>query len=310
MVSSASMWEQITGLFRWAVTLSPESAFTHRMLKIMLSRSLGTIFNCVLPIFLTVLVVGVFAHITQFGFIFTPEGLTPNFERINPLSGIKRLVSLRGLYEIFKSCLKFSLVIGISFLLLKKELLLFNGYLQGDFAATLMFSRHFVVKLFAFLLVGASVVAVIDFTWEKLQFRKKLLQSKQQLKQETKEREGNPEIRQRIRSIQRELIRKRMMNDVPKADVIITNPTHFSVALRYDKESMTAPTVIAKGKDHLALKIREIAKNHQIPLVENRPLAQNLYRTVKVGESIPHHLYKAVAEVLAYVMKLKKRLKM
>jgi flagellar biosynthetic protein FlhB len=135
------------------------------------------------------------------------------------------------------------------------------------------------------------------------------MQTKQQLKQESKEQDGNPEIKQRIRQIQREMSRKRMIKDVKTADVIITNPTHISIVLKYDTETMVSPTIIGKGQDHLALKIREIAKEHNIPIVENVMLARTLYKTVKVGQPIPRTMYKAVAEVLAFVYKLKKKRK-
>jgi flagellar biosynthetic protein FlhB len=149
----------------------------------------------------------------------------------------------------------------------------------------------------------------MDFAWEKWSYRQKLMMTKQESKDEAKEKDGNPEIKQKIRQIQRAMSQKRMMDDVKKADVIVTNPTHLSVALKYDGQSMVAPAVMAKGADHLALRIREIAQEHDIPIVENVMLARTLYKTVKVGEGVPRTLYRAVAEVLAFVYKLRRKKK-
>ena len=151
------------------------------------------------------------------------------------------------------------------------------------------------------------ILSIFDFGYQKYSYLQRLKQTKEQLKRETKEKEGNPEIKQRIKTIQREAAQKRMMAAIPEADVIVTNPTHLSIALKYDGETMVSPTVIGKGADHLALKIREIAKEHKVPIVENIPLARTLYKTVKVEEPVPRSLYKAVAEVLAFVYKMKRR---
>ncbi len=159
------------------------------------------------------------------------------------------------------------------------------------------------------ILAGLAIIAAADFAYQKFSYKKKLMMTKEQAKKESKEQDGNPEIKQRIRSIQREMSQKRMMADVPKADVIITNPTHISIALKYDKATMVAPEVIAKGADAVAMKIREIAKESDIPIVENVPLARAMYKTVKIGDGVPRNLYKAVAEVLAFVYKLKRKRK-
>ena len=165
------------------------------------------------------------------------------------------------------------------------------------------------MKLTFAMLMALGVVAMLDFAYQKITYQKKLRQTKQQIKQESKEQDGNPEIKQRIRQMQREMSRKRMIKEVKTADVIITNPTHISIVLKYDQENMVSPMIIGKGQDHMALKIREIAKMHNIPIVENVLLARTLYKTVKVGAPVPRNLYKAVAEVLAFVYKLKKKKK-
>jgi flagellar biosynthetic protein FlhB len=167
----------------------------------------------------------------------------------------------------------------------------------------------FALKLAMSIMLGLAIVAAADFAWEKHAYKEKLKMTKQQVKQEHKEQEGSPEIKNKIRQIQREMANKRMIADVPLADVIITNPTHISIVVRYDGDTMVAPEIIGKGQDHLAMKIREIAKAHNIPIVENVPLARALYKTVKVGEGVPRSLYKAVAEILAFVYKIKKNKK-
>ena len=169
--------------------------------------------------------------------------------------------------------------------------------------------KYLMVKLGFSILLGLGVIALMDFAWEKWSYHKKMMMTKQEAKQEAKEKDGNPEIKNRIRTIQRQMAQKRMMNDVKKADVIVTNPTHISVALKYDGNEMVAPSVLAKGADHLALRIREIAKENDIPIVENIMLARTLYKTVKVGHGVPRTLYKAVAEILAFVYKLRRKQK-
>ena len=154
---------------------------------------------------------------------------------------------------------------------------------------------------------GLIVVAMGDFGYQKYAYKKKMMMSKSEMKQEHKQQEGNPEVRAKIRAIQREMSSQRMMADIPTADAIITNPTHISIAIKYDPETMISPEIIGKGSDHLALRIRTIAKEHNVPLVENVPLARTLYKTVKVGDGVPRNAYKAVAEVLAFVYRLKKK---
>jgi flagellar biosynthetic protein FlhB len=304
------LFDQVSTFTRWVYTLSYQTAYTDKMIKIIVTHTMETMFYCLLPIFSVCIFVSFFSHIVQFGFIFSPEGLEPKLERINPLAGMKRLLSIKTIYESFKAILKFTIVVAISFFFFKKEFKFLNNQLHQEFETSIFQTRLSGYRLVGMILLALGFMAFIDFFWEKFQYRKKLLQTKQQQKQEAKEREGHPEIRQRIKSLQRELLKKRMMNDVPKADVIITNPTHYSVALKYDADKMMAPIVVAKGKDYLALKIREIAKKNNITLVENKPLAQGLYKNVRIGEVIPKNLYKAVAEILAYVIKLKKKMKL
>ncbi|MBF0209192.1 MAG: EscU/YscU/HrcU family type III secretion system export apparatus switch protein, partial [Oligoflexia bacterium] len=294
--------------FEWAYNVDVNSIFSdHERFKIVLYKSITTIFQATLPMFLASISVGIITSVMQSGFIFAPDVLSFDLNRINPLNGIKRLISLKLLFDTLKSILKLVIVVVITYMVVKNELYNFGGTLHVELLQSFLFGKTLFVKISFSILLGLLVIAIGDFAWEKYRYRKRLLLTKQESKQEFKEREGNPEIKQRIRTVQREISRKRMMAKVPTADAIISNPTHISVAIKYHVESMVAPVVIAKGADFLALKIREIAKIHNIPIIENIQLARTLYQTVKVGESIPRNLYKAVAEILAYVYRRKKR---
>lgn len=263
----------------------------------------------VAPTFGASICLGVLSQFMQIGFLYSPEILNMDIERINPIKGVKRLISKKAIVEALKGIFKFTVVIVITYAVMRDNVGSFLGFLHADAGQSLSFGKYLMVKLGFSILLGLGVIALADFAWEKWSYRKKMMSTKQEAKQESKERDGNPEVKNRIRQIQRQMAQKRMMDDVKTADVIITNPTHISVAIKYDGESMVAPGLVAKGADHLALRIREIAKENNIPVVENIMLARTLYKTVKVGEGVPRTLYKAVAEILAFVYKLKRKQK-
>jgi len=208
-----------------------------------------------------------------------------------------------------KGVFKFTVILTIVYIFLKDDIGRYNGFMHLELYQSFMYGKTLLMKLSFSILLGMGVIALFDFAYQKISYHNKLKQTKDELKRETKEQEGNPEVKQRIRQIQREMSRKRMIKDIKTADVIVTNPTHISVVLKYDTETMVSPSVVGKGADHLAMKIREIAKENNIPIVENVMLARTLYKTVKVGQPVPRNLYKAVAEVLAFVYKLKKKQK-
>lgn len=241
----------------------------------------------------------------QFGFLFTWAPLEPELDRINPLNGFQRIFSLSSLLEGLKSVIKLSAVVGVTFMMLKSELLGSSSMSGMESGAFMAYMGSTAFRLVGGVCVGLFVVAALDFAHQKYRYRQSLMMSKQEVKQEQKQREGDPLLKARIRSLQREMARKRMMQDVPKADVIVTNPTHIAVALKYDAEKMAAPKVVAKGADLVAQRIKEVARKNGIPLVENVPLARALHKSVKVGGTVPRSLYQAVAEVLAYVYRLK-----
>jgi len=259
------------------------------------------------PLFGAVIIAGILGNVAQFGFLFTTKPIMPKFEKINPIKGLKRLFSVKTLVEGVKMTLKVAVAFSVG-------AWLFAGFLKEIPKLELMsffeqlkwFEEKAMILIFAMLGVFL-VFAAIDFIYQRHSYKKSLRMSKQEIKDEYKQTEGNPEIKAKIRQLQREMAKKRMMSEVPKADVVITNPTHYAVAIRYDKTKDEAPRVIAKGTDHLAVKIKEIAREHDIMIVENPPLARELYKLVDIDELIPQKLYKAVAEILAFVYKAKGR---
>ncbi len=309
MLSLVYIYETLSGFVEWLYTLDVAFAYTEKSFKTIVTKTVFTGLKCVAPVLLTALCVGVIANVAQIGFLFSTEVLEFKPDRINPINGIKRLFSMKSLVEAIKAVFKFIFILGIVYWVVKDDINSFQGYFHVSFVEGFMHARFFLAQL-AFSIIGAFlVIALGDFAYQKISYQNKLRMTKEQAKKEHKEQDGNPEVKQRIRAIQREMATKRMMADIPTADVVVTNPTHFAVVLKYDATEMISPQVIGKGSDHLALRIREIAKEHGVPVVENVPLARGLYKTAKIGDYVPRSLYKAVAEVLAFVYKLKKKQK-
>ena len=279
---------------------------TQRKFYTLVLNTLFYVFEIMLPIMLIIVIAGIIANVSQIGFLFTIKPVIPNFEKINPIKGFKKLFSIKTFVESLKTVLKVSIAFVVGYYLFLQflneipKLALMNILEQIKW-----FDKKSVILIFSMLGVF-FVFALIDFIYQRYSYKKSLRMSKQEIKDEFKQTEGNPEVKAKIRQIQREMAKKRMISEVPKADVVITNPTHYAVAIRYDKNKEDAPRVLAKGVDNLALKIKEIARMHNIMIVENPPLARELYRFVEVGEIIPPKLFKAVAEVLAYVYKAKR----
>lgn len=261
--------------------------------------------SCFLPIALASLVFGIMTSIAQVGFIFTTEPLNPDFNRLNPVSGFMKLFSLKSVTELLKTIAKFAVVGGAVYFAIKSELLVLPAVISYGTKQLLSYIGETTTRIFGTVSVLLLATSAIDYfiQWRRFQLQARM--TKQEAKKEAKERDGDPHIKARIRSIQREAARKRMMKAIPKADVVITNPTHIAVAIVYNPEEGFAPRVIAKGGDFLAERIKKIAREHGIPTVENKPLARTLYKHVKVGQMIPRSLYQAVAEILAYVYKIK-----
>ena len=259
----------------------------------------------VLPLLLTLMAAGIAANLMQTGFIFSGEPIQPKLSKISPLKGLKNMFSLKTLAELFKSLFKISVVGVIAYLTIRNEVgdvlpLMEQGVWQimayiGQVSFKILFATCWVL----------IVLALMDYLYQHWEHGRSLRMTKQELKDEYKNTEGDPLIKSRIRRLQREMAMRRMMTKVPTADVVITNPTHLAVALQYDQGRMAAPVVVAKGANLIAQRIKEIAKENGVAVVENKPLAQVLYRMVDIAEAIPDNLYQAVAEVLAYVYRLK-----
>lgn len=271
-----------------------------------LKHMLLSILEILAPFFGIVVLIGLLGNFIQVGWKPSLKTMKPKFNKLNPLQGFKRLFSLRSVMELIKSLLKITIIIAIVYMSVNGK----EGFILYVYDLTLLeaFKLMTNIALDIGIKVGAFfiIVAVIDYIYQKFSLEKQLKMTKQEVKQEHKETEGNPEIKSKIRQKMREAAMRRMMQDLPSADVIITNPTHFAVAIKYDSIESLAPIVIAKGVDVLAAKIKSVAKDHDIEIVENRPLARTLYYTVELGEEIPPELYQTVAEVLAFVYNLKK----
>ena len=262
-------------------------------------------FKILLPLMLVVFVAGLAGNVAQFGFLFSTEALAPKWNKLNPLSGLKRLFSLRSLVELVKSIVKILFVAAVAYLLLKKELELIPSLTQQGVGDILAFVARVAFKICLNVSLALIVLAVLDYAYQRYEHEKGLKMTKQEVKDEYKQTEGDPKVKSRIRSIQLETARQRMMEAVPTADVVITNPTHLAVAIKFDAASMVAPQVVAKGAGYVAEKIKQIAAEHNVPRVEDKPLARTLFKIVDIGDTIPVDLYKAVAEVLAYVYRLR-----
>ncbi|MFQ5481258.1 MAG: flagellar biosynthesis protein FlhB, partial [Nitrospinaceae bacterium] len=227
------------------------------------------------------------------------------FNKLHPISGMGRLFSKNSLMELFKSVIKIGLISMIAFWTIQARFSEIPPLMGFGVGQILTFLGEVTLEIFGKVLLLMILLAVIDFSFQRFTHLERLRMTKQEVKDEKKETEGNPQIKQRIRNVQLEMMRRRMMSAVPQADVVVTNPTHISIAIQYNRENHEAPVVVAKGQGDVALRIREIARENGVPLVEDRPLARLLYKSVEIGQLIPTHLYKAVAEILAYVYRLK-----
>lgn len=270
-------------------------------------RSLGAYFLVWLPLGLVcgLSALGLLAY--QVGFLFTSKPLVPNFDRMNPASGLKKMFSGRSVVEMMKGVLKAGILIFMLYGALKNDLAVLVGAIAQPFQQGLGVVMWRVWVLSMKMTLMLLVLGLFDYAYQRWEFERSIRMSKQEIKEEYKQMEGDPLIKRRIRQRQRELAQRRMMADVPKADVVITNPTHVAVALSYDRRISDAPVLLAKGQGVIAQRIRGVAEESQVPIVQNPPLARAIYSQVEIGEEIPEGLYKAVAEVLAFVYRLRGR---
>ncbi|NWG39113.1 MAG: flagellar type III secretion system protein FlhB [Hydrogenophilaceae bacterium] len=313
MASGGAIWMLGDG---FAVTLTEMLRaglrFDHRLATdpgVLMNKTMhqlgDTIFGLA-PLLLVIVAAALAGPLVLHGWIFNTKALTPQFSRINPLSGLKRMVSVDSLSELVKSLAKVSLLGLIAGWVMWKALdaLFALGLHSVEDGAREM--AHLLVKAFLVISAGMLFVVLLDVPYQLWRYYTKLKMTREEIRQEVKESEGDPHVKARIRSMQREVARRRMMSEIPTADVVVTNPTHYAVALKYSEGTMRAPRVVAKGADLLAARIREEAGKHHVPILEAPPLARALYRHTELEQEIPVALYTAVAEVLAYVYQLKR----
>ncbi len=300
--------ERLLGMVRGYLSQSTGVTVTLANLNL-LSVQAASHFVLILAPIMGVGVVAAFTgNIMQVGFLMTGETLVPDVGKLNPLKGLGRLVSKHALMEAAKSVAKIAIVAYLAYSVIRYEFLhrlptVGAMEVEGILLYVSRVSFTILTRVLWFLIV----LSVIDYAFQRWQYEEKLKMTKQEVKDEYKQREGDPMVKARVRSIQREMARRRMLAEVPGADVVVTNPTHLAVALKYEPEKGPAPRVVAKGANLIAEKIRQLAKEHGVPLVEDKSLARALYKGVRLGGFVPENLYRAVAEILAYVYSLKRR---
>lgn len=266
---------------------------------------MGMLSVMLLGLFALVMTIAILTSVAQVGVKFNPLKFQGN--RLNPLQGLKRIFGWNGVAELFKGLFKMGVIVYITYLSLNAvihELLTLSKLPLGGIFA---FNFDLMAQLFSRVTFALILLAIFDYLFQRWNHDQKLRMTKQEVKEELKQTEGDPQLRARIRQIQRDTSRARMMQSVPKADVVVTNPEHYAVALEYDREVMTAPRVIAKGADYIAHRIKEVARENKIAIVENAPLARGLFREVDVGQEVPEEFFRTVAEILAYVYRLENR---
>jgi flagellar biosynthetic protein FlhB len=282
-----------------------KDAFDVNLVWKIFTDSLMVLAKTVLPLFVVAVISALIIGYAQVGFLFTLETLKVKGERINPLSGFKRIFSMRSVVELVKSIIKLVIVGWVAYSYLKTKQNEVVALMGSNLQDILAFIGNAVFAVAIRISFAMIILGFLDYLYQKFDYEKSLRMTKQEVKDEYKQTEGNPEIKSKIKQKQRQMSMRRMMQDVPKADVVITNPTHFAVALKYDPEKSTAPFVVAKGQDYIALRIKQVAADSNIQIVENKPLARTLYSTLDIGDAIPPELYQAVAEILAFVYNLK-----
>lgn len=258
------------------------------------------------PFFLLMTIIALLAPMLLGGWAFSAEALSLKFERINPTAGFKRIFSVKGLAELIKASIKFVLIGSVAIISLGDQFEQLMQIGHGTLKSDLGMAGERILLTFLLICASTAIIAAVDVPFQLWDHGKRLKMSRQEVKDEMKETEGKPEVRARIRGMQQEIASRRMMAEVPRADVIITNPTHYAIALRYDQASMDAPRLVAKGVDEVAQRIKAIGQANHIPLYEAPLLARALYRSTRLNQTIPAGLYLAVAQVLAYVFQLRK----
>ena len=300
-----SLYQKLSGTFVYFINLSPHFEINTATLPILIKDITYIMFSILGPFLIIILVVSLLVNIAQIGFMVTPKAIEFKLDKLNPVNGIKNMFSARSFGEAIKSTLKASIMWYILYLFIKNNI---SSWLNLTDVSVFVIAEQILKGIFSitvYIMIFIVLIAIIDYLFQRYNFEKSIRMSVKEIKDEFKQMEGDPLIKSRIKRMQMELSRRRMMEDVKKADVIITNPTHYAVAIKYDESNMNAPEVTAKGINKIAEKIKEIAKEADIVIVENPPIARLLYKRSKIGETIPEDMYNAIAEILAYVYKLK-----
>ena len=277
---------------------NPELMFTH------LGTSIVSGLMLALPVLVVTVFLALMGPVLMGGIVFSPSALAFKAEKLDPIKGFKRMFSVKGLVELVKALLKFLLIAAVALLLffsLQTEIM---SLARLQVTEAIIRSGEIIIWTALFSSLSLAIVAAIDIPFQIWEHTKQLKMTKQEVRDESKETDGRPEVKARIRQLQREASQRRMLEDVPQADVVITNPTHYSVALKYDPDGAAAPVVVAKGADLIALKIRAIASEHRVPIYEEPPLARAIFGSTEIGDEIPAPLFLAVARVLAYVFQV------
>lgn len=299
--------DEIKNLMEVFLSVDVAGALNAQTVQPIMMKATLSLFKIFLPIGLTVMMLGVIGNIMQTGFLLSPDALKPKLEKLNPVSGFKNMFSLKAVGTLVKSLIVIIFLGAIGFSFIKSNY--FSIINVGNiYTPYMIFSiKEIILGLMKNIMLGLVFIGCGDFAYNMFTHNKQMRMTKQEVKEEFKQMEGDPIIKGQIKQRQRQMASQRMMQAVPSATVILTNPTHLSIALRYDKGKDSAPVVVAKGADIVAMKIREIAKEHDIPIIENKPLARLLFKTVEIDQEIPVDMYQMVAEVLLMVYKMKNK---
>ncbi len=300
--------EQIKMMFAYNLRNAPVIASSDPTFAKIFGDSMVQFFTIMFPVFAAMAVIGFGINVVQVGFKISPKGLEPKLDKLNIVNGAKKLFAMKSLVQLVRDSIKLAVIGFVGYKAIESE---FESFFQlPDMTIAQIAGTMVQLAVVLAMKIGAIVliIAVIDYAYQKYEFEKSIKMSKQEIKDEHKDTERSPQIKSKVRQLQREISRNRMMNSVPEADVVITNPTHIAVALKYDSSVHAAPFVVAKGERLLAQKIKEIAYDHDIPVIEDKPLARALFKICEIEQIVPMHLYRAVAEILAYVYRLKGKL--
>lgn len=300
---------KMTDITRQGLTLSFDHAFLSNLtidhVHTVIVQAGTTILLLILPVLIGIAVIGTSATLVQTGFLWRPNALQLDVGRLNPMKGLSRLASFRSVMELVKGILKILIITGAGLFVMRDDLAQVPALIEFDMGTALLVTGRLALKSALAVSGAIAVLAGLDYLYQRYEWERSLRMSKQEIKEEHKASEGDPLIRSRVRAAQRDLAKKRMMAAVKTADVVVTNPTHIAVALKYDATKMAAPFVVAKGAGFVAERIRELARHHGVAVVENKFVARTLYKLVDIGKEIPANLYRAVAEILAFVYRAK-----